>query len=83
VDPDYNLRVGSGYFAGLLAQFGSPEAAVAAYNAGENRVAAWIADRPESDAAEFAESIPFSQTHDYVQIVLRNAAIYRKLYHDK
>jgi len=83
VDPDYNLRVGSAYFAGLLGQFHSPEAAVAAYNAGEDRVAAWIADRPESDAAEFAESIPFSQTHDYVQIVLRNAAIYRKLYPDK
>jgi soluble lytic murein transglycosylase len=83
VDPDYNLRVGSAYFAQLLALFGSSEAAVAAYNAGEDRVAAWRADRQYSDAAEFAESIPFSQTHDYVQIVLRNAAIYQKLYHDQ
>jgi soluble lytic murein transglycosylase len=82
VDPDYNLRIGSAYFAALLSMFGSPEEAIAAYNAGEDRVAAWRADRSYSDPAEFAESIPFSQTHDYVQIVMRNAAIYRRLYND-
>jgi soluble lytic murein transglycosylase len=83
VDPDYNLGIGSAYFADLLSMFGSPEEAVAAYNAGEDRVATWRADRPNSDPAEFAESVPFSETHDYVQIVLRNAAIYRKLYNEE
>jgi soluble lytic murein transglycosylase len=80
VDPDYNLRIGGAYFGDLQAMFGSPEEAIAAYNAGEDRVAAWRAERPYADPAEFAESIPFSQTHDYVQIVMRNAAIYRRLY---
>ena len=82
-NPQYNLRLGSAYFAQLTAQFGSPEAALAAYNAGEDRVIAWRAERHYPDTAEFVESIPFSETRDYVQIVIRNAAIFRRLYGDK
>ena len=32
------------------------------------------------EPAEFVESIPFSETRDYVQAVLRNADVYRRLY---
>ena len=39
-DPGYNLQLGSRYLAGLIQSFGTPEAALAAYNAGEDRVAA-------------------------------------------
>ena len=69
--------MGTLYVNDLLTQFGSPEAALAAYNAGEDRVEAWQAERKYSELPEFVESIPFSQTRDYVQIVLRNAAMYR------
>lgn len=79
-DPEYNLRLGSAYFAQLLSALGSREAALAAYNAGEDRVYAWRASVSSDDPAEFVESIPFSETRDYVQIVIRNAAIYRRLY---
>lgn len=82
-NPQYNLRLGSAYFAELTAQFGSPEAALAAYNAGEDRVIAWRAERNYSDVPEFVESIPFSETRDYVQIVIRNAAIFRRIYGDR
>ena len=78
-DPDYNLQLGTLYLSDLLAQFGSPEAALAAYNAGEDRVKLWQAERQYADPLEFAESIPFAETRDYVQIVMRNAAIYRIL----
>jgi soluble lytic murein transglycosylase len=78
-DPEYNLQLGTLYLSDLLAQFGSPEAALAAYNAGEDRVKSWQAERTYSDPLEFAESIPFAETRDYVQIVMRNAAIYRIL----
>ncbi|MFZ0821801.1 MAG: transglycosylase SLT domain-containing protein [Candidatus Acidiferrales bacterium] len=78
-DPDYNLQLGTLYLSDLLGQFGSPEAALAAYNAGEDRVKLWEAERNYSDPLEFAESIPFAETRDYVQIVMRNAAIYRIL----
>ncbi len=78
-DPDYNLQLGTLYLSDLLGQFGSPEAALAAYNAGEDRVKLWQAERNYSDPLEFAESIPFAETRDYVQIVMRNAAIYHIL----
>jgi soluble lytic murein transglycosylase len=80
VDPRYNLRVGGAYFQALIQQFGSAEAALAAYNAGEDRVSAWLADRQYGEPAEFVESIPFSQTRHYVQVVLNGSVIYRRLY---
>ena len=80
VDPDYNLRLGCVYLAGLIKTWGSPEAALAAYNAGEDRVASWKAGQNFAEAAEFVDTIPFTETREYVQIVTRNAAIYRRLY---
>jgi soluble lytic murein transglycosylase len=35
------------------------------------------------EPAEFVESIPFPETREYVQAVLRNADMYRELYADK
>jgi soluble lytic murein transglycosylase len=82
-DPEYNLRLGTVYFRDLVNQFGSTEAALAAYNAGEDRVVVWKADRQYEEMPEFVESIPFTETREYVQIVLRNAVIYRRLYAQK
>lgn len=79
-DPEYNLRLGTLYLADLLGSMGSPEKALAAYNAGEDRVAAWESERSYDELAEFVESIPFTETRDYVQIVMRNAELYRLLY---
>jgi soluble lytic murein transglycosylase len=80
VDPDYNVRLGTAYFAALRKQFGGVEAALAAYNAGEDRVTSWTAGQTYRDTAEFVDSIPFTETRQYVQIVVRNADIYRRLY---
>jgi soluble lytic murein transglycosylase len=80
VDPDYNVRLGTIYVAGLQKQFGNVESALAAYNAGEDRVASWTAGQNYREPAEFVESIPFTETRQYVQIVTRNADIYRRLY---
>jgi len=82
-DPRYNLRVSGAYFQSLITMFGSVQEAVAAYNAGESRVATWQADHHYDDAAEFVESIPFSQTRHYAEVVLNGAAIYRRLYEDR
>ena len=76
-DPGYNLQLGSRYLANLIQSFGTPEAALAAYNAGEDRVAQWTAGQNYLEAAEFVESIPFTETREYVQIVIRNADVYR------
>lgn len=79
-DPEYNLRLGTVYLAGLIKTWGSVEAALAAYNAGEDRVGSWKAGQNYAEAAEFVDTIPFTQTREYVQIVSRNAAVYRRLY---
>jgi soluble lytic murein transglycosylase len=79
-EPEYNLRLGTVYLAELIKTWGSVEAALAAYNAGEDRVGSWKAGQNFAEAAEFVDTIPFTETREYVQIVLRNAAIYRRLY---
>jgi soluble lytic murein transglycosylase len=79
-DPEYNLRLGTLYLAGLIAAYGTPEAALAAYDAGEDRVVMWTAGQTYQETAEFVESIPFTETREYVQVVLRNAELYRKIY---
>jgi len=79
-DPDYNVRLGTVYLSGLLESYMTPEAALAAYNAGEDRVAEWTMGQNYEETAEFVESIPFTETREYVQIVLRNAELYRQTY---
>ncbi len=78
-DPEYNLRLGTAHLAELLQEFARLELALAAYNAGRNRVASWQNEREFAEPAEFVESIPITETREYVQIVLRNAEIYRRL----
>ena len=78
--PDYNLQLGMLYIANLVRLTGAPEYAAAAYNAGEDRIALWKSERPYEEIPELVESIPFTQTREYVQIVLRNAEVYRMIY---
>ena len=78
-EPDYNVRLGTRYLADLVAMFGSEEPALAAYDAGEDRIAGWKASGKFEEMAEFIESIPITETREYVQIVSRNASIYRRL----
>jgi soluble lytic murein transglycosylase len=82
LEPGYNLRLGTLYLADLVRGLGGLEAALAAYNAGEDRVAAWHAGRNFDEPAEFVESIPFTETREYVEVVSRNAEIYRHFYGD-
>jgi len=79
--PGTNLQIGTRYFKELLDQFnGRPEYALAAYNAGSDRVQAWLSDGNFRDPEEFVESIPFTETREYVQAIMRNTSVYKKLY---
>jgi soluble lytic murein transglycosylase len=79
--PTVNLQLGTRYFRGMVDQFGgSFEYALAAYNAGSERVVEWLGQGKYRDAPEFVESIPFTETREYVQAILRNASVYRQLY---
>ena len=80
LDPDTNIRLGALYLKQTLDKFGGhPEYAFAAYNAGDDRVIDWQAAGQFHDMDEFVESIPFTETREYVQAILRNEAIYREL----
>jgi soluble lytic murein transglycosylase len=78
LNPETNIRLGTRYLRQLLDKFGGvQEYALAAYNAGDSRVVDWQAAGPYRGMDEFVESIPFTQTRDYVQAILRNEEIYR------
>lgn len=79
--PAVNMELGTKYFRGMVDKFGgSYEQALAAYNAGSDRVEEWMGQGTYRDAPEFVESIPFTETREYVQAILRNANVYRQLY---
>jgi soluble lytic murein transglycosylase len=79
--PTVNLQLGTKYFRGMVDKFGgSFEHALAAYNAGSDRVEEWMGQGPYRDSPEFVESIPFTETREYVQAIMRNAAVYKQLY---
>lgn len=79
-DPGYNLRVGCRFFSEMIREFhGSLEQALAAYNAGPDRVHQWLSGHSFPEPAAFVESIPFPETRAYVQTVLRDEVVYRQL----
>ncbi len=78
--PAMNLQLGTKYFRSMVDQFGGFEYALAAYNAGDYRVRDWQAGGKYRDIQEFVESIPFTETREYVQAIMRNANVYRQLY---
>jgi soluble lytic murein transglycosylase len=82
--PEINLKLGTYHLKSLLEEHdGHWERTLAAYNAGKSRVREWLTWGNFREPAEFIETIPFTETRNYVQIVLRNAYIYRTLYGDK
>ena len=82
-DPEYNINLGSHYIAGLILNYdGAYPFAVAAYNAGPNRVKYWkrINKDPQKkqiDYVNWIELIKFRETRNYVQRVLENYNVYR------
>jgi soluble lytic murein transglycosylase len=88
-DSEYNINLGSHYIAGLILQYdGTYPFAVAAYNAGPNRVKYWkkINKNPQKKQINFVdwvELIKFRETRNYVQRVLENYNVYRYILENK
>ena len=81
LDPTTNIELGTRYFRQMVDHFGGQiEYALAAYNAGEERVEDWRASGTYRDIDEFVESIPFTETREYVQAIVRNAEVYKRVY---
>ena len=83
-NPERNVQLGTFLLRSLLDTYeGSLEAALAAYNGGKDRVDAWRSWAEYREPAEFIENIPITETRNYVQAVLRNAWLYRRIYNMK
>ncbi len=88
-DPEYNINLGSHYIAGLILQYdGVYPFAVAAYNAGPNRVKYWkkLNKNPQKkqiNYVDWVELIKFRETRNYVQRVLENYNVYRYILEKK
>lgn len=79
-DPVQNVQVGVKFLEKLVEKFdGQVHLALAAYNAGPNKVEEWIKRYPTSDTMLFVDSIPYRETREYVAFILRNYHWYRSL----
>ncbi len=77
-DASINLTLGADYLDGLLSRYrGNRVLALAAYNAGPQRVDQWLRDQPVP-ADVWIESIPFYETRAYVKAVLAYRAIFMR-----
>ncbi len=79
--PKVSLRFGAHYLGVQLEQLGGDiPAALAAYNGGPGNATRWQQAAPGSDPDAFLESIDFSETRAYVELVLENYAVYLYAY---
>ena len=82
-DPEYNIKLGSYYFNSLLSDYNNVfPFAIAAYNAGPNRVKTWrrVNGDPSKNQLSYIdwiELIRFKETRNYVQRVMENINVYR------
>ncbi len=82
-DIDYSAKLGALHLQDLLKDFkGSYIMAAAGYNAGPHRVKRWVKDFGDPrtgaiNAVDWIESIPFTETRNYVQRVMENMQVYK------
>jgi len=88
-DPEYNIKLGTYYFDSLLNDYGGVYPfAIAAYNAGPNRVKTWrrVNGDPSKNQISYIdwiEMIRFKETRNYVQRVLENVNVYKFMINQK
>jgi soluble lytic murein transglycosylase len=81
LDPTTNLKLGTIDLKNSINRYsGQVEYALAAYNAGDTPIRNWIAMNNYKDVPEWVESIPYTETREYVQGIMRNREMYRAIY---
>lgn len=81
-DPEINIKIGCWYLAYLFDYFKGKDIKVvlAAYNAGIGNVERWLRDERYSIDGKDLKEIPFDETRDYIEKVLRYYEIYKNIY---
>ena len=84
LNPAVNIQLGTDDLRKTLGLYGGTvEYALASYNAGDTPVHAWMTQGEFKDIPEWVESIPYTETREYVQSILRNRELYRAIYGGK
>lgn len=82
-EPEYNIRMGTYYLGYLSKKYdGDLRLILAAYNAGPGNVDTWLKNDKYAKAGELI-IIPFAETKNYVDNVLRMQKVYQRLYAGK
>ncbi|BBP45744.1 lytic transglycosylase [Thiosulfatimonas sediminis] len=77
-----NIQLGSAYMRYLSDKYNDNKVlATAAYNAGPHRVAQWTQNLLKLDADQWVDSIPFTETRNYVKAVLEYTTVFNSLLH--
>ena len=81
LDSCYNIRLGTWYLGHLAEKFNNNLIhLIAAYNAGPEVVSKWVQQFGAGDTDEFIETIPYTETRQYVKKVLRSYREYKRIY---
>ena len=79
--PETSIMVGAEYLEHLTKLFPQMlEPVAASYNGGEDNVARWLERAKQKDPGVFTSEVGFDETKGYVQKVMANYRVYRKLY---
>jgi soluble lytic murein transglycosylase len=76
-----NIRFGTHYLRTVMNRFDNNAAlAAAAYNAGPNNVRRWLPRESTMSADLWVETVPFTETRNYVQAVLAYATVFDRAF---
>lgn len=79
-DEAYNVKVGTAYLSYLFGKFEERTTVLAAYNAGEGNVSAWLRNEEYSKDGKTLDYIPFTETRSYTKKINFQYKIYGFLY---
>jgi len=77
---DDNVRFGCYYIRYLIDRFENVQTSICAYNAGEGRVREWLGNSEYSEDGKTLIVIPYEETREYTQKILKTFSKYEKLY---
>ena len=79
-DAEYNIQMGAFYISYLKEIFSNQKVVLCAYNAGIGNIKKWLKDDRYSSDGQSLKEIPFKETKNYVNRVLKNNYYYKKKY---
>jgi len=79
--PETSITLGAEYLEHLTQMFpGMLEPVAASYNGGEDNVARWLTRAKREDPGVFTAEVGFDETKGYIQKLISNYRVYRRLY---